>query len=203
MLLKAANKRPQWAAKFEDAGYCLSPDGTKNVHICHVHKFAAEQSSPEMLWVRLWKWCSISSFWSVSMTWWSRGCRSVVGVIMTSISVCQTELSGWQLNCGPAIPYIECGSFWTLVCLPEYGGTVVYPVEHIKVTASKVCWVLKAAFARQFFPAVFNCEASLIRQVAVLCYLEWLCHFWFNLRAAELRCWGKKNPKINSPSWRA
>lgn len=154
MLLKAANKRPQWAAKFEDAGYCLSSDGTKNVLICHVHKFVAEQSSPEMLW----KWCGVSSFWSASMTWWSRGCRSVMGVIMTSISVCQPELSVCQLNCGPAIPYIECGSFWTLVCFPEHGGAVVYPVEHIKVTASKVL-----SFKSCLCQAVFSCSVLIVK----------------------------------------
>lgn len=41
------------AARFEGAGYSFSPDDTKSVLVCHVCKFAADQSSPEML--RQWK----------------------------------------------------------------------------------------------------------------------------------------------------
>lgn len=51
------------------------------------------------------------------------------------------------------------------MCLPEHGGAVVYLVEHFRVTASKVLSV-KSCLCPAAFPAVFNCEASLIRQVA-------------------------------------
>lgn len=70
-----------------------------------------------------------------------------MGVIMTSISVCQQELSElavelWSCQSSPRV--------WVIL---NPGGAVMCPVEHIRVTANKVlsfksclCW------------AVFSCS---------------------------------------------
>lgn len=158
-----------------------------------------------MLWVRQWKWCGVSSFWSVSMTWWSGGPRNVMEVIMTSISVCQSELSGvavemWSLHWVWVIlnPGVSPRTSWS--CGVSSGA---------HQSNSHRCWILKAAFARQFFPAAFNCEASLIRQVVgvlgtVLLGVPLSLLVWVEgSRIKMLRGEKKKKKKGISPSWRA
>lgn len=139
------------------------------------------------------------------MTWWSRGHRSVTGVIMTSISVCQQELSEvavelWSCHSLPRVWVIL-----TLLCPPEHRGAVVCPVEHIWVTANKVLSFKSCLCLGSFFLQCLIVKPHWSDKWWELStVLKWLCHLWFECRAAELRCWGEKKKKIqgNSPPWR-
>lgn len=84
-------------------------------------------------------------------------------MIRNSISAPQQVLFSWQLNCLPAVPYVGCKSFWTHMCLPEQAGTVVCLMMHVKVTFKKV-FSLRCLYTGRFFPAMFDCAASLIRR---------------------------------------